>query len=168
MAQDKRARLISVLLLVLTLVVGFMFGLAWSSRQPTDAFPVEETAETGAEPEAEETIEQADTARNRGPVIYEVQMDPNQRAGVDEIIRHLRSNMRALNDEAQEDYQRYDRSRTMLLAATQDSIKAILNPDQIAEYDSLLEARYPRNRDGRGDPRRERRRDDRQEDGEGC
>ena len=54
-----------------------------------------------------------------------------------------------------------------LVMRTQDSIKAILNPQQIAQYDSLLVVRYPGNRDGRGDDRRERRRNDRPEDGEG-
>lgn len=168
MAQDTRARLISVLLLALTLAAGFMFGLAWSARQPADAFPPEEMAAGVAEPEAEEGTEEADTERSRGPVIYEIPMDPGQRAGVDEIIRHFRSNMRALNEEANREYERYDRDRTALMMATQDSIKAILNPAQIAQYDSLLAVRYAGNRDGRGDSRRERRRDDRQQDGERC
>ncbi len=157
MVQDRRARLISVLLLALTLAVGFMFGLAWSARQSAGDVSATEEVQGAAEPEAEE----ADTSRGRGPVIYELGLEPDQRAGVDEIIRHFRSRMRALNEEAREEY---DRRQSALLVTTRDSIKAILNPGQIAEYDSLLAVRYSPNRDGRGDSRRERRRDDRPEE----
>ncbi len=160
--QDRRARLISVLLLVLTLAVGFMFGLAWSARQPAGDVSAAEEAQSAAEPEAEEPeAEEADMSMGRGPVIYELGLEADQRAGVDEIIRHFRSRMRALNEEAREEY---DRRQSALLMTTRDSIKAILNPGQIAEYDSLLAVRYSPNRDGRGDSRRERRRDDRPEE----
>ena len=162
-AQHNRARLISLLLLGLTLAVGFMFGMAWDAHQPADVVPVEETAESAVEPEPEEPAEETNAGRNRGPVIYEVGLEPEQRAAVDEIIRHLRSRWTAL-EEAREEY---DQRQRALVAETQDSIKAILNPQQIAQYDSLLAVRYPRNRDGRGDTRRERRRDDRPQDGEG-
>ncbi len=161
--QQNRARLISLLLLGLTLAVGFMFGLAWDARQAPDVVPVEETAETVAEPDTEEPAEEASAGRGRGPVIYEVAMEPEQRAAVDEIIGHLRSRWASI-EEAREEY---DRRQRALVAEAQDSIKAILNPQQIAQYDSLLAVRYPRNRDGRGDERRERRRDDRPQGGEG-
>ncbi|MDE2753912.1 MAG: hypothetical protein OXI83_15160 [Gemmatimonadota bacterium] len=166
-AQHNRARLISLLLLGLTLAVGFMFGLAWDARRAPDVVPdvvpVEETAETVAEPDAEEPAEEASAGRGRGPVIYEVAMEPEQRAAVDEIIGHLRSRWASI-EEAREEY---DRRQRALVVEAQDSIKAILNPQQIAQYDSLLAVRYPRNRDGRGDERRERRRDDRPQGGEG-
>ena len=42
----NRARLISVLLLGLTLAVGFMFGLAWDARQAADVVAVDETPES--------------------------------------------------------------------------------------------------------------------------
>lgn len=158
MVQDKRARLLSVVLLAMTLAVGFMFGLAWSARQP---------AQPEAGPEAEETVEEADTSntsRSRGPAIYELGLEPEQRAAVDEIVSHFRSSMRVLNEEAREEY---NRRQTELLMTTRDSIKAVLNPSQIAAYDSLLAVRYPPDRDGRGDSRHERRRDDRPEEGEG-
>ena len=164
-AQQNRARLISVLLLGLTLAVGFMFGLAWDARQPVDAIPVDETVESAVEPdpEAEEPAEETNASRGRGPAIYEVGLEPEQRADVDEIIGHFRNRWVAI-EEAREEY---DQRQRALFVETQDSIKAILNPQQIAVYDSLLAVRYPRNRDGRGDARRERRRDDRPQDGEG-
>ena len=96
-------------------------------------------------------------------MIYEVAMEPGQRTAVDEIIGRLRSRWAAM-EEAREEH---DRRQRALVVEAQDSIKAILSPRQIAQYDSLLAVRYPRNRDGRDDGRRERRRDDRPEDGEG-
>lgn len=163
-AQHNRARIISVLLLGLTLAVGFMFGLAWDAHQADPVVPIIETVEGLAEPDEEEMDSEADTAPNRGPVIYELGLEPEQHAGVDEIIGHFRSNMRTLNEEAREEY---NRKQMSLVMRTQDSIKAILNPQQIAQYDSLLVVRYARDRDGRDDDRRERRRNDRREDGEG-
>ncbi len=162
-AQHNRARLISVLLLGLTLAVGFMFGVAWDARQAADVVAVDETTESGVEPEPQEPAEETNASRGRGPVIYEVGMEPEQHAAVDEIIRHLRSRWAAI-EEAREEY---DRRQRALVVEAQDSIKAILNPRQIAQYDSLLGVRYPRDRAGRDDARRERRRDDRPEGGEG-
>ena len=168
MARERHARVISVLLLVLTFSAGFMFGLAWDARREVPGIPAAEVADApqaSAAAEEAEADEEPDTVRNRGPVIYEVAMEPEQRAGVDEIITHFRSSMRALEAEARTHYERYDHNRTELLMATQDSIKAILNPDQIAQYDSLLAVRYPPNRDGRGEAGRDRRRGDRSGEG---
>ena len=144
-AQHNRARIISVLLLGLTLAVGFMFGLAWDTRQGTDAVTVDAIAQDVAEPEAEEPTEETNTGRGRGPVIYEVVLEPEQRADVDEIVRHFRGRWSAI-EEVREEYNQRQRA---LFLETQDSIKAILNPQQIAQYDSLLAVRYPRDRGGR-------------------
>ncbi len=161
-AQHSRERLISVVLLGLTFAVGFMFGLAWDARQGADVAPVEEAAEpaeaaeVAVEPAATDSAEEANADRGRA-VIYEVGMEPAQHNAVDEIIGHFRSEWAAI-EEARHEHNRMQRS---LIADAQDSIRAILTPQQIAVYDSLLAVHYPRNRDGRGDGRRERRRDDR-------
>lgn len=158
----QQARFISVVLLFVTLAAGFMLGMAWDARRPAPPAPVEEVVELPVE-EADESAEQEDTERQRGPVIYEVVMQPEQRAAVDEIIVHFRSSMDALRETARQDY---DRERMDLLMATQDSIKAVLNADQIAEYDSLLAARYSPDRGERGDSRRDGPDDERPGEGE--
>ncbi len=142
----QKARLISVVLLFATLAAGFMLGMAWDARRPAQAGTVEEVVEIPA-PEEDESAGEGDAERQRDPVIYEVVMQPEQRAAVDEIIVHFSSSMDALRETARQDY---NRRRMDLLMATQDSIKAVLDPDQIAEYDSLLAVRYSpdRSRDG--------------------
>lgn len=157
----QQARFISVVLLFVTLAAGFMLGMAWDARRLAQSGAVEEVVEIPVE-EADESAEQ-DTERQRGPVIYEVVMQPEQRAAVDEIIVHFRSSMDALRETARRDY---DRDRMDLLMATQDSIKAVLNADQIAEYDSLLAVRYPPNRGDRDDSRRDGPDDERRGEGE--
>ncbi len=149
----QQARFISVVLLFVTLAAGFMLGMAWDARRPAQTGTPEVVAIQTPDPEeTEEDAEQGDAERQRGPVIYEVVMQPGQRAAVDEIIVHFRSSMDALRETARQDY---DRERMDLLMATQDSIKAVLNADQIAEYDSLLAVRYSPDRGERGDSRRD-------------
>ena len=158
----QQARLISVVLLFVTLAAGFMLGMAWDARRPAQTGAVEEVVELPA-PEEDESAGEGDTGRQRGPVIYEVVMQPEQRAAVDEIIVHFSSSMDALRETARRDY---NRERTDLLMATRDSIRAVLNPDQIAEYDSLLAVTYSPDR-GRDGSRRNDSDDDRPGSGGG-
>ena len=157
-----QSRFISVVLLFVTLAAGFMLGMAWDSRRAAETGTVEEVVELPVET-ADETAEQGDAERQRGPVIYEVVMQPEQRARVDEIIVHFQSSMDALRETARRDY---DRDRMDLLMATQDSIKAVLNPGQIAEYDSLLAVRYSPDRGDQDDSRRGGSDDERRGEGE--
>lgn len=160
----QQARLISVVLLFVTLAAGFMLGMAWDSRRSSPDGAPEEVVEIATpEPEEPEEPEEEDTERQRGPVIYEVGMEPDQRAAVDEIIGHFRSSLDVLRDDAERDY---NRNRRDIVMATQDAIKAVLNSDQIAEYDSLLAVRYAPNRGDRDGGRRGSRRDDGSEGGE--
>lgn len=158
----QKARLISIVLLFVTLAAGFMLGMAWDTRRPVQTGAVEEVVAIPA-PEEDESAEEGDTERQREPVIYEVVMQPEQRAAVDEIIVHFSSSMDALRETARRDY---NQRRTDLLMATRDSIRAVLNPDQIAEYDSLLAVHYAPDR-GRGGSRRDGSGDDRPGSGGG-
>lgn len=147
----QQARLISVVLLFVTLAAGFMLGMAWDARRPIQTGAIEEVVEVPAR-EEDESAEEGDGERQRGPVIYEVVMEPGQRAAVDEIIVHFQSSMDALRETARRDY---NRQQMDLLMATRDSIRAVLNPDQIAEYDSLLAVHYSPNRGDRDGSRRD-------------
>lgn len=159
----QQARFISVVLLFVTLAAGFMLGMAWDARRPAQTGVPDEVVEI-APPEPEEPAEEEGAERERGPVIYEVVMQPEQRAAVDEIIVHFQSSMDGLRETARRDY---NRNRTDLLMATQNSIRAVLNADQIAEYDSLLVVRYSPDRGGRDRSRRDGSGDERPGDGGG-
>lgn len=129
----KSPRLISAVLLVLTLAAGFAIGMAWRS----DAEPTREDEE-GEVPRSRE----GDRGR-RALVIHEVGLDPEVRAQVDEIISHFGRRMQALDREFQEAYRPRQRA---LIGQARDSIRSILTPRQVVVYDSLLALRY----DGRG------------------
>ena len=155
MAQFKQARLLSVVLLLLTLAAGILIGMAWSEHAGDgDSTPMEvlsparpagdsdEAADADADPE-----EREDT-RRRGPVIYELDLAPDQRTTVDGLIQHFRIGLEELDDEMAEEMWR---RRDALAAALRDSIKAVLQPEQAALYDSLLTVRYSRSSGARGE-----------------
>ena len=166
MALQARARIVALVLLGLTLTMGFMVGRAWDVVGSPEGDAVAMSPETSPQGEAaDQSEDEPDAAEDRqpgneggrGPVIYQVGLHDAQRADVDEIIAHFRASMRALDEQARRDY---DEKQSALLIATRDSIKAVLNPDQIARYDSLLAARYGPGGDDNGSSRRDRRRDD--------
>lgn len=148
MAGMRRASVLSVALLAVTLVAGFLGGVAWQKSQVAAV-----QADEGED----------DPRRDRGDrrmVIDEVGLEPDKRAEVDEIIQHFMVHMRALyaefephrerlealNDEYEEAYRPQQRE---LFRRTRDSIKAILAPEQRALYDSLLAVRYAGRERGR-------------------
>ena len=165
MAPFKQARLMSVVLLFLTLAAGILIGMAWSERggdgdsvpmevlgpaQPTDDPEEPADADQGDDPEARDATrdERPEGERRRGPVIYELDLEPDQRTTVDGLIQHFRIGLEELDDEmAAEMWRR----RGALASALRDSIKAVLRPEQAALYDSLLTVRYSRSGSDRGD-----------------
>lgn len=126
----KHPRLVSAVLLLLTLAAGFAGGLAWRSGD--------------ADPAPAEANRSRDGGRERRSlVIHEIGLDPATRAKVDDIIDHFGAQMRALDREFEEQYRPRQRA---LIAQARDSIRSVLTPAQVVAYDSLLSARY----DGRG------------------
>ena len=151
MAGVRKASVLSIALLVVTLAAGFFGGVAWQ-RSQVDPLQAEEGGE--------------DPRRDRGDrrmVIDEVGLEPAKRAEVEEIIQHFMVGMRALyaefedhrdrvqalNDEYEQAYR--PRQRELFRQAL-DSIKSILTPEQSALYDSLMAVRYS-SRDESGDGR---------------
>jgi len=123
MAGFRKASILSILLLALTLVAGFLGGVAWQRNQ-------------AMAPEPDETP--AKEPRDHGSrrlVIDEVGLEPGKRTEVDAILQHFMDRMQALNEE-------YTPKHRALLRDARDSIKSVLEPDQRALYDSLLEVRY--------------------------
>jgi hypothetical protein len=132
MAGRPSPRLVSLALLGLVLVTGFLMGMAWQNSDGVQA--------------AEAPTETAEPAPERpSRVIDQVGLAEQQRADVDRIIEHYRVEMKALDEEFREAYRP---RRGELIRATRDSIKAVLDPNQRMLYDSLLEARYGSGRSG--------------------
>ncbi len=123
MARFRKASVLSILLLVLTLAAGFLGGVAWQRNQ-------------AMAPEPNETATQEPRDRgSRRLVIDEVGLEPDKRAEVDAILQHFMVRVRALHKE-------FTPRHRALLHGARDSIKSVLEPDQRALYDSLLEVRY--------------------------
>ena len=141
MAGVRKASVLSVALLLVTLVAGFLGGVAWQKSQVASALTDEG---------------EDDSRRDRGErrmVIDEVGLEPAKRAEVEEIIQHFMVRMRSLHEEfepyrervealSDEYEQAYRPKQRELFRQTRDSIKSILAPGQRALYDSLLAARY--------------------------
>ncbi len=149
----KQARAASVLLLVLTLAAGVLIGMAWSERR-TEASgdPVGIVAQPGpaARPETAEQPPDDDERERRPPTIYELDLDPDQRGHVDEIIQHFRQGLEDLDNEMEREL---SRRRGRLASAVRDSLKSVLRPEQVMVYDSLLAERYGSGRRNRGEGR---------------
>ncbi|MCY4400241.1 MAG: hypothetical protein OXE96_13025 [Gemmatimonadetes bacterium] len=147
MAGLGKARVLSIALLLLTFAAGVLAGVAWRGNRPASP------------PAEEESAEEQSDRDGRRLVIDEVGLEPAKRAEVDEIVRHYRATMRALNDEFDA---AFEPRRRGLVRATLDSIRSILSPEQLATYDSLRANRVRgrnENSDSAGD--RDRGRSDR-------
>lgn len=152
MAGMRKASVLSVALLLVTLVAGFLGGVAWQRSQVASAAQADEG--------------EGDPRRDRGErrmVIDEVGLEPAKRAEVEEIIQHFMAGMRSLYEEfgpyrervealTDEYEQAYRPKQRELFRQARDSIKSILAPGQRALYDSLLAARYGNRDGGRDEP----------------
>lgn len=144
-AGGKYPKLVSVALLLLTLAVGFLGGLAWGNGSPKDGSGEQAESRRGNEGSSSRGGRAGDGRRSA--VIDRVEMDEETRSQVNALIEHYRTEMRALDEEFQETYR--PRQRTLVREA-REAIMAVLSPEQQAVYDSLLTARY-RSRDRDGD-----------------
>ena len=159
MAPFKQARLMSMVLLFATFAAGILIGIAWSERgSDADAVPMGglETARQNSGTEgADDTgagAERADSGEarpegNRGrrrPLIFEVDLDSVQLARLDENYQHFTREFEAFSQELEALDDRMEARRRELRRAAWDSTRAVLRPDQLARYDSLLSARYSR------------------------
>ncbi len=134
-ARTVGARTLSVALLALTALAGFLAGAAWRGGQ------------TPAQPPTEPIVRERESSRgDRRLVIDEVGLEPGQRAEVDEIVGHFRTRMRALDAEFRESYRPRQRA---LFQSSMDSIRSVLDSAQWATYDSLRAVRYGRRGEAR-------------------
>jgi hypothetical protein len=127
MAGLGKARVLSIALLLLTFAAGILAGVAWRGNRAASS------------PVGEAPGEEQRGREGRRLVIDQVGLEPAKRAEVDEIVRHYRTTMRALNDEFEE---AFEPRRRGLIRATLDSIRSVLAPEELAAYDSLRAIRF--------------------------
>ncbi len=114
--------------LFLMLGAGFLLGLVWSRTSAVRAEPTDPAALEAAE-EAEE--DGGREARRRGLIVERVGLSADQKVRVDSVVSHSRAMMRQLRADYRAGYGE-------LIESARASIKAVLTPEQAAEYDALL------------------------------
>jgi hypothetical protein len=158
----------SVVLLFATLAAGILIGVAWSERgSDTAAVPMADVDPAPQAPDGEDAEEpDPDGGRERRrPVIFELDLDTAQLNRLETQRQYYREQFEQLDGEMQREM---GRKRGQLRRAAWDSVRAVLRPEQVPMYDSLLTARYSRNdttrsEGGRGNGRDRGRRPDGQD-----
>lgn len=145
MKTHARATATSALVLVAVFAAGTLVGRAWDRETGGEAASVSETAQQ--EDQGEE--------RRRTRMYERVGLSDAQLVMVDSIVVHYRSDVRELQRESRE---AYDRQYMALVEAVRESIKGVMTADQRMQYDSILAA---------FDERRRARRQEREEGGDG-
>lgn len=151
MASGLSTKLVTAVVLALVFASGLVVGMAVDRRADTvpdvDAQPTAERDEGDARDEDGE---------GRVPMYERVGLRADQEARIDSIVSHHRSSMRALEEEFESEYQAmrdlqkqfrdaYNPRYWAIVDSTRQAIKAVLDAEQAARYDSLV-AEYDRRR----------------------
>ncbi|MXY30981.1 MAG: hypothetical protein F4Y48_07215 [Gammaproteobacteria bacterium] len=127
-ARNTRAAAGGVLFV--TLVAGLLLRAVGASPSAAQAQPGAPTAPAAvAAEEADE--DRGGETRRRGLIVERVGLSAEQQVQVDSIVGQSRTMMRQLRADYRTGYGE-------LIEATRSSIKAVLTPEQAAEYDALL------------------------------
>jgi Spy/CpxP family protein refolding chaperone len=125
MKSDSRTRLATLGVLVLVFLAGVAVGFVLD-RSPAQAAPGEEAMERrDARPHVRGDGEP------RRFIIDRVDLSAEQRVQVDSVLDHFRHRLSDLTDEYQDEYRE-------TIASARDAVRALLNEEQRAAYDSLL------------------------------
>lgn len=116
-----------------TMLVIFIAGMAVGmlvDRSLAEAAPEEEVVRVDA----------GDEERRRGSMIHQVDLTPEQRVQVDSMVGAFRERMKHFHESSRSEYDR-------IVREARESIKAILDEEQRARYEALLEERDRHRRD---------------------
>ena len=141
MAGRGRVTATSAAILALMFVTGVLVGRAWDVGS--------------AEAQAAETTTEASEGEERGertPMYEQVGITDGQRVVIDSLVVHYRRDMRTLQRDSRT---LYDQQSDALADEVRAAIKAVMTPEQVAEYDVLLEASDERRRARRAERDRE-------------
>ena len=141
MSDAARTRLISFALLIVVFASGAVVGAAMKSTIGASE-PIGEVAvRDGSESDQDDD----DDGRRRTPMWELVGPSDQQRAAIDSVLGHHRSSMNILQSQFRSAYNpRY----WAIVDSTRASIRAVLQPAQAVQYDSLIGAYDDRKRDG--------------------
>lgn len=150
MPSSKRARLMTLAVLFLVFVSGFLVGFALD--RSLTAGPAGDEVEAQADRRDRDDDDDDRRDKRRRYVIDRVELGPEQRSRVDSIIAFHRQRTRELSEEFEDEYRPRYRE---IVSSTRESIKSVLTEEQAATYDSLLGERA-RHRSRHDDDSRQR------------
>lgn len=139
MNHEVRTRLTTAIILLVVFGSGVMLGLAADSSLSAEA-----PSDSVAVPSATSGTDSSEAAAAAQPTerryIYQ-QVDPNeaQLARIDSVVAAMRAERQALDEKFQQLQVQWDAERRELTLATREAIKAVLSPEQAAEYQRLLD-----------------------------
>jgi Spy/CpxP family protein refolding chaperone len=140
MKPEVRTRLVTLGTLSSIFGLGVLFGVA-ADRTVMDSVSFLASTTTEATTPADTTDTNEENGRSRW-LIHQVDLSQDQRVFVDSVVSFYRAEVRALSTS-------YEQAYWEAIQATRDALRAVLDPEQRAEYDALLEARDQSR--GRGD-----------------
>lgn len=133
MEHGSRTRLVTALVLAAVFGTGILLGLAADSSlgaQPTESVTVPTEEASGDE-----------EPRRRGYTFEEVAPNEAQLSLIDSIVAEHRARTNALDERLKEEYRAGFRA---IVLESREAIKAVLTPEQAAEYQKLLDERDAR------------------------
>ena len=137
--RGTRARLVTLLVLLLVLSAGFVMGVAMDRQVLTPQLTERDLAGSeGREDRGSRDArgEPRDSLRSRRPLLVEqVGLSDVQKAQVDSIVSFYQREMRDLHRETSV---AYDAGYREILNQTRNSLRQVLTDEQKAAYDSLL------------------------------
>jgi hypothetical protein len=133
MEHGSRTRLLTALILAAVFGAGVVLGLAADSS--LGAQPIESAAVPTEEPSDDEE------PRRRSYTFEEVEPNEAQLALIDSIVAEHRARTNALDERLKAEYREGFR---VIVLESREAIKAVLTPEQAAEYQRLLDERDAR------------------------
>lgn len=124
-----RTRLTALGVMLVIFIAGMAVGMV-VDRRLAEAAPEEGTVR----------VEDRDGERRRGSMIHQVDLTPEQQVQVDSLLAAFREQMKTFHKSSRREYDR-------IVQEARESIKALLDEEQRARYEALLEERDRRRRD---------------------
>ncbi len=138
MEDGARTRIATALILAVVFTSGVLLGLAadrglWA-EPPDSSFIVEPPLVEDGEEAEEESAEESGAERRY--IYHQVEPNEEQLARIETIVAEWRARREAYDDESRA---RWEAGRRELTLETRNAIKAVLSPEQAAEYQRLIE-----------------------------
>jgi Spy/CpxP family protein refolding chaperone len=130
-----KTRLTTALILAVVFGSGVLLGLAADSSLQAES-PTAEAETQQASADGEASSEQPEAQRERRYIYQQVDPNEEQLARIEVIVAEMRERLDAFDEESRA---RWDEGRQEFYLEARSAIKAVLSPEQAAEYTRLYD-----------------------------